>query len=257
MKGIKKKILLVLLIWGCVFLIDFICIKTIKRPIFMIRTVIYKDGGTKEYYGLGYKVIKCNTLNDDKTLSIGTWFIKYNCDTKPIEENITLTDSVKFSKEYTKVTPDNVFVYRNIDDIVSILENGTGVVYLGFPECKWCQAYVPYLNEVAKENNLEKIYYFDILEDRKNNTEGYKKIVNLLKNYLQYDEEGKKRVYVPAVVVVKSGKIVGFNDETSLDTKGYSEPTEYWNDKEVSELKKELTKIIKTVNLNVCTDCNK
>ena len=53
MKRIKKKILLVLLIWCCVFFIDFVCIKTIKRPIFMIRTVIYKEGGTKEYYGLG------------------------------------------------------------------------------------------------------------------------------------------------------------------------------------------------------------
>ena len=63
-KGIKI-ILIILGIWLSLFLVDFICIKTIKRPIFMIRTVIYKDGGTKEYLGLGYKVIKCNTLTDD------------------------------------------------------------------------------------------------------------------------------------------------------------------------------------------------
>ena len=73
-----------------------------------------------------------------------------------LNENITLTDNIKFSKEYTSVNADNVFVYRNINEIINILDNGTGIVYLGFPECKWCQAYVPYLNEVAKENNLEK-----------------------------------------------------------------------------------------------------
>jgi len=82
-------------------------------------------------------------------------------------------------------------------------------------------------------------------------------IVNLLKFYLEYDEEGKKRVYVPAVIAIKEGKIVGFDDETSLDTKGYSEPSDYWTNKEVSDLKKVLTKMVKEVNTFTCTDCNK
>ena len=47
----------------------------------------------------------------------------------------TKTDAEKFALEYTKVPDDNVFVYRNIDEIINILEHGTGVVYLGFPEC--------------------------------------------------------------------------------------------------------------------------
>ena len=63
MKKWMKIVLIVLAVWLSIFLVDFICVKTIKRPIFMIRTTIYKDGGTKEYYGLGYKVIKCNTLS--------------------------------------------------------------------------------------------------------------------------------------------------------------------------------------------------
>ena len=71
------------------------------------------------------------------------------------------------------------------------------------------------------------------------------------------EEEGKKRVFVPAVIAVKEGNIVGFNDETSLDTKGFNEPSEYWTDKEVTDLKKTLTKMVKEVNTNICTDCNK
>lgn len=252
-----KTILIVLGIWVSIFFIDFLCVQTIKRPIFMIRTSIYKDGGTKEYYGLGYKVIKCNTLAGDKKVTIGTYFMDYNCNTKPKEENITLTDQVKFSREYESVGADNVFVYRNINEIIDILDNGTGIVYLGFPECKWCKAYVPYLNEVAKENNLEKIYYFNILEDRKNNTREYMEIVEILKFYLKYDEEGKRRVFVPTVIAVKEGSIVGFDDETSLDTKGYSEPSEYWTSEEVKDLKNKLTKMVKDVNINICTDCNK
>ena len=97
-----------------------------------------------------------------------------------IKDSKKETDAQKFKSEYTNVSKDNPFVYRDVDKIINILEKGSGVVYLGFPECPWCQAYVPYLNEVAKTNGLEKIYYFNILEDRKNNTDDYKEMVSIL-----------------------------------------------------------------------------
>ena len=108
-----------------------------------------------------------------------------------------LTDSEKFAKEYNLKDEDgkaldNVFVYRTPEQIINILEKGTGIVYLGFPECPWCTAYVPYLNEIAKEKEVEKIYYLNILEERKNNTDAYKKITEILSDYLQNDEEGNK-----------------------------------------------------------------
>ena len=167
------------------------------------------------------------------------------------------TDSEKFAKEYTTITDDNYFVYRNIDEIIKILEHGTGVVYLGFPECPWCQAYVPMLNEVADIEGLEKIYYYNIYEDRKNNTDSYQKIVNIIGDYLQYDDEGNKRIYVPAIIVVSEGKIIGFDDETAYDTKGFEKPEEYWTKEEVSDLKKKLTTMISEVVDNSCNDCNK
>lgn len=166
------------------------------------------------------------------------------------------TDSQKFAKEYTQVTDDNYFVYRNSEEIIKILEHGTGAVYIGFPECPWCQAYVPMLNEVADIEGLEKIYYYNILEDRKDNTDNYKKIVSLLNEHLQYDDEGNKRVYVPAVIVVSEGEIIGFDDETSYDTKGFEDPADYWTNEEVSDLKMKLTDMISQVVDNKCTDCN-
>ena len=112
------------------------------------------------------------------------------------------------------------------------------------------------LNEVADIEGLEKIYYFNILEDRKNNTKEYQKIVDILHDYLQYDEEGNKRIYVPAVIFVSKGEIVGFDDETSYDTKGFEKPEEYWNEEEVTDLKHKLTENMNKVLDNKCTDCN-
>ena len=169
-----------------------------------------------------------------------------------------VTDASKFKEEYSNVSEDNVFVYRTDKEVIDILKHGTGIVYLGFPECPWCQAYVSYLDEVTKETKIEKIYYLNILEIRKNNTKEYQEIVSLLDNYLSYDEEGKKRIYVPAVVAVKEGEIIGFDDETSHDTKGYETPEEYWKNEDLDGLKAKLEKMFSETVKNVCTtDCNK
>lgn len=177
---------------------------------------------------------------------------------KKKNDDNNITDAKKFSEEY-KISEDNVFVYRNSDEILKIMKNGTGVIYLGFPECPWCSAYVLYLNEVAKENNLDKIYYYNILEDRKNNTEFYKEVVKLLSGHLQYDDEGNERLYVPNVSFHVKGKIIGNDYETSKDTHDLKDPKDYWTNEEISELKSILTKYTKEVvdNLNTCTDCNK
>lgn len=170
------------------------------------------------------------------------------------EEDIS--DAAKFAEEYTNVEEDNVFLYRNADEIIRILENGTGVVYLGFPECKWCQKYVTYLNEAAKENDITRIYYFDILDARSKNTSEYQQIVSLLEEYLEYDEEGNKRVFVPAVIVVDKGEIVGFDDETSLDTHDLDDPEEYWTEEEVNDLMSRLATMFDCVNDGTCNECN-
>ena len=169
----------------------------------------------------------------------------------------TKTDAERFAEEYKTMTEYNYYVYKDIDEIIKILEHGTGAVYLGFPECPWCGAYVPMLNEVAEIGGLEKIYYYNILEDRTKKTKEYQKIVSILDEYLQYDEEGNKKIFVPAVIFVSKGEIIGFDDETSYDTKGFDNPEDYWTEQEQKDLKSKLSTYISKIVDNSCTDCNK
>lgn len=170
------------------------------------------------------------------------------------KEETKKSDAEKFAEEYTLVDKDNRFVYTEIDEIINILEEGTGIVYLGFPECKWCQQYVVYLNEVAKDRNVSKIYYYNIRKDRENNTKNYQTIVNLLQDYLPEDEEGNPRIYVPAVIFMSVGNILGFDDETAYDTKGFDDPSDYWTEDKVSDLKERLNSYLD--KSNICIDCN-
>ena len=164
-------------------------------------------------------------------------------------------ETKNLSDEYTLLPKDNLFVYRDSDEIIKILKNGTGIVFLGFPECKWCQAYVPILDEVAKEEGVEKIYYYNILEDRKENNKTYKEMVKLLKKYLDFDEEGNERIFVPEVAFVVKGLIVASDNETSLIS-GETTPEEYWTDSRKQETKEKLRVYINQVLNEKCEECS-
>lgn len=162
-------------------------------------------------------------------------------------------DSVRFQEEYKAVAKDNVFVYKTHNEINEMLEKGTGVIYLGFPSCPWCQAYVPYLNEVAKEMKVEEIAYFNIFEARKNNTVAYQKTVSLLKDFLNTNDEGVKRVFVPEIIVVDKGIITSHNNDTSMLSG--DDTSSYWTTEKVGEFKDTLRLMFGEL-APICTNCN-
>ncbi len=66
-------------------------------PFFAIKTAHYKDGGTKVYHGIGYKVIKYNQVQGRRDTVIGSWAIKYSVE--PTE-----VDSIDLAIEYKNDT---------------------------------------------------------------------------------------------------------------------------------------------------------
>ncbi len=169
------------------------------------------------------------------------------------------TNAERFAAEYTQVEKDNPFVYESAEDIINIIEHGTGVVFLGFPECEWCQAYAGYLAAAAKDAGLDTIHYYNIQDDRTNNTETYQKLVSLLSGNLQYDENGNRRIYVPDTAFVIDGRIIANDLESSKDTAGETDPAAYWTEARVSALKTRLASYMKQIiDAGGCTDnCNK
>lgn len=199
--------------------------------------------------------MKKEVLNDIKFLGILFLVVIGVCLYTAYTNKNTKTDAEKFKEEYETVAEDNLFVYKSEEEIIKILEGGTGVVFLGFPECKWCQAYAPLLDEAAKEAGLEKIYYYNIKDIRSENTENYQKIVSILKEQLLKDEEGNERVYVPDVTIVKQGEIKGHDNETSVIS-GEITPEEYWTDDQKQALKDKLIQMIENAELTKCTSCD-
>ena len=79
----------IIVILGIVFFaIDYNRVQKQEKPIFCIQNPagVIKDGGTIEYFGLGYKVIDFHTLAGFDDIKIGTWLIDYNDFQEEIKE---------------------------------------------------------------------------------------------------------------------------------------------------------------------------
>lgn len=118
------------------------------------------------------------------------------------------------------------------EETISFLENGTGIIYLGFPDCPWCRSMLPVLLNALDNMSIDRLYYLNIsnirdtlILDEKNRveiqeegTQSYYKMLEImdavLDPYYLTALDGKKidtkekRIYAPTVVAVKEGKIV-------------------------------------------------
>ncbi len=139
---------------------------------------------------------------------------------------IRTDDAARVTQADPLASDDNVFVYASADQVLQTFQSGTGTVFLGFPQCPWCQRLVEYVDNAAKAEGIKKVYYLNIREARAANDDNYKKLVKYLKDYLNTDDEGNPRISVPDVTMLKDGKIVGrFEQEKANDA---NTPDKYW-----------------------------
>lgn len=179
------------------------------------------------------------------------------------------TDAMKFKQEYESlngtirekdgktirtisIDEENPILYASDEDIVNKIQNKeTFVVYFGFADCPWCRSMVPTLLQVAKDMNVDKIYYCDVKDIRdtyeldENNqpiqtakgSNAYPQLLEamdeVLENYTLKDESGnevptgEKRIYAPNLVVFVNGQakaLTSGNSEKQSD--GYMELSE-------------------------------
>ena len=109
LKYIGIVISLVALLGIIFFAMDFCRVNNKKNPIFCIKTKVYEDGGTREFLGLGYKVIDFHTINGFYETKIGSYFMKYEDFDDEISkyDNIVIDEIVK-SEEYIKQIENDI-----------------------------------------------------------------------------------------------------------------------------------------------------
>ena len=170
---------------------------------------------------------------------------------------VTIKDDIKHRS--ITIEEDNPIVYKTFKDVSEMIDNKESfVVYVGFSACPWCRSVIPYVLEVAKDNNIDTIYYVNVRSDNtkasdlrgyykldKDNKpvvdikadEYYYKVLNTLDEFLnpytletskgKKIETGENRLYAPSFIVYKDGKAIALDECISdKQTDGFMELTD-------------------------------
>ena len=122
------------------------------------------------------------------------------------EPQVNETGPVNPLLSYEGLSEDSVINAVSDKQAIKNLESGDGILILSRPECSWCQLVMPVIDNVAKQMQLDNVYYVDTtLVDTADEKEALQTLVN---GNLAV-EEGEIIMYTPDVYVFKAGEVVG------------------------------------------------
>lgn len=156
-----------------------------------------------------------------------------------LEYQKDVLDSERFAQEFNLVPQENVFEYVNSQEAYMLATGKDAIILFGFSKNEWVNYYAKIVNEVAKETGIEKIAYYDFLDDRIQNNGTYEAIVEHLKDYLTFNDLGETNLNAPTLVIIKNHEVTYFNSDTSY-IKGNINPKTYWNTFQQTVTKSEL-----------------
>lgn len=149
-------------------------------------------------------------------------------------------------ESYPDMPQENNFAIMAKEDLKPFIEHGTGILFLGFPECPWCQAYLPMAQEILSDNEAMAKYY-NIYADKKEDRPFYDEVAALIAernktmgDYVFYDNDGRQVIYMPLMLFIDEGEIVAFDNETCMEDSSVISPEEYWTQEKIDALKERL-----------------
>lgn len=138
-------------------------------------------------------------------------FLITGCSVKKADE---VTDAEIFASEYA-ISKDHVFRYASVDEVIELLDNGTGIVFFGNSDQEDSLNVVKLFSSLIEEESIDEVLYFNPIVIRDDNTTDYDKITELLGDNLTITKDGDSYLEVPSVYFVKDGSIIGYNDDAS------------------------------------------
>ena len=188
--------------------------KLIKLVIFVLLILAFIYLGTKEYHNKIKKNIN-NDIASDMLLDNETVFIETN-----------------HSKVLSKLSSKNNFI-----------------LYACIDANKLCTKYGLLINDVAKENGINDIFYYDFKNDREENNGTYQKILSKLSDYLMTDDLGNQDLHAPTLIFFKNGLVYSFDDSLS-EYRGNFNVDDVWTEEQINIKKTYLTEVMKGFSLN-------
>lgn len=154
----------------------------------------------------------------------------------------------------------------NFEKTQALINSGNGILFFGFPSCPWCRNLLPELFVAMEKSGVKDLYYYNpkairdekellswtIVTKKEANTE-YQwlldKIGHILPAYRGLENPEIKRLYVPTVLIIKDGEIIGHHFDTLEEQ---TDPHTPLNDQQKLKLQTILQELISPLADTVC-----
>lgn len=164
--------------------------------------------------------------------------------------------------KYTSDTQEEITIkdyYKNIDnkkieivkgqELISLLKKGKNLIIIGNKNSEYSEKYMEEINKIIIELEIDKVYYYDLINDKVQGNSNYYDIVELLDGYLVTTDTSQKNLLAPSFYIVDNGKVKYYNIET-VAMKNTDTVDTYWNAEKEFSFNYEVTTAINKYYLN-------
>lgn len=149
------------------------------------------------------------------------------------------TDGERFNSDYNEIPRNNPFVYLNSTELINLLNNGSGIVFMGNHESIWSLKYATYLYEVLKVKDIDEVYYYDVKKVKLLKNRNYYNIIKELEGNLIETDDSDKNLFSPSLYIIKDGEVV-FYDNTTAVVNNNIDIEDYWTETNIYNFKERL-----------------
>lgn len=149
---------------------------------------------------------------------------------------------------YKNIDKENFKVIRG-GKFISLFKKGKHVIVIGNSNSEYSKKYIKEINEIIENNNIEGIYYYDIVNDKAQGNSNYYELLELLNGYLITTDMTENNLLSPSLYIIDNGKVKYYNVETTA-MKNTDTVSDYWSTEKELEFEQELTESINKYYLN-------
>ena len=156
--------------------------------------------------------------------------------------------SLTINDYYKDIQKDN-FEVINGTKFIKLFDKGKHIVVIGSSQSEYSQKYIEEINKIVEELKPNKVYYYDIINDKAQGNSNYYRLVEKLDGYLITTDTSVNNLLSPSFYIIENGKVKYYNIETSA-MKNTDTVKDYWNEEKEIKFKEEITNAINKYYLN-------
>ena len=153
-------------------------------------------------------------------------------------------------KEYYNLdVKESRYEIINGSKMIDLINNGKNIIIIGRYTSDWSKKFFIEMNDILNELNIDKVYYYDLNNDKSQKNSNYYKIKELLKGSLTTTDGSNSNLLAPSFYIIIDGDVKYYNVDT-VAMKNTIEIDDYWNDAKVYSFKNEIINAINKYYLN-------